>query len=80
MKKFVDEKANLLCPKCKKDIEVSYKDILTHKEAICKKCGSGHKFSSSDRSSLRSAVSNYERAQDNFGNAMQKLIKGADVL
>ncbi len=73
------QKTEIPCPKCSRDIEISYRDMYSRREAKCRRCGSKYKFNSSDASNLRSKISDFERAQDKFGEAIQRILKGADI-
>ncbi len=73
------EKTNLPCPSCRKDIEISYYDMFSRKEAKCRRCGSLYKFNSSDASNLRNRIRDLEKAQVKFGEAIQDIVKGADI-
>ena len=79
MSQLEKQKTTLPCPKCSKDIELSYYDMFSRKEAKCRRCGSLYKFNSSDASNLRSRIRDYEKAQDKFGEEIQKIVKGADI-
>lgn len=74
------EKTEIPCPKCGRDIEVSYRDMYSRKEAKCSRCKSMYKFNSSDASNLNSCIKNFERAQEKFGEAIQRILKGADII
>jgi len=87
MGKLEKERTQLPCPKCKKKIEVTYFDIYAKKEAKCSSCGTTYKFKPSDAYNLQSAISNLEKAQENLekagdklSDAIQKTLKGADIL
>lgn len=87
MGKLENEKTHLPCPKCKKEIQVTYHDIYAKKEAKCSSCGTTYKFKPSDANNLHyaisnveSAISNLEKAQGKLSDAMQKTLKGADIL
>ena len=73
------QKTEIPCPKCSRDIEISYRDMYSRREAKCRRCGSKYKFNSSDASNLRSKIRDFERAQDKFGEAIQRILKGADI-
>ena len=78
MGNLAKEEMELPCPKCGRDIEVSYYTMYSRKEAKCSRCKSMYKFNSSDASNLNSCIRNFETAQDKFGKAIQRIIKGAD--
>ena len=80
MGKLEREITKIPCPNCKRDIEVTYINILNQREAKCNRCRSMYKFSSSDTSNLRSAISNLERAQEKFSDAFHRALKGADII
>ena len=75
------EKTEIPCPSCGKSIELIYKDLAGSKrEAQCRRCKSSYKFNSSDQSRFKSAIRDFERSQEKFGDTMQKVIANADVL
>ena len=74
------EKTSLPCPKCNRDIEITYYDMFSRREAKCRRCGSMYKFNSIDANNLRSKIRDFERAQEKFGEAVQKIMKGADII
>lgn len=80
MTKLERQVTELPCPKCERGIEVTYYDIFGRREAKCKRCGSMYKFKPLDASQVKSAISNLEKAQEKLGDAIQKALKGADVL
>ncbi len=73
------QKTTLPCPKCSKDIELSYYDMISRKQAKCRRCSSLYKFNSSDASNLRSKIRDLEKAQEKFSEAIQKIVKSADI-
>lgn len=73
------EKKELPCPKCKRPIKTTLYDMFNKKEAKCS-CGSMYKFDSSAASNLRSAISNLEKAEEKFTEAMQKIMSTADIV
>ena len=73
------QKTSLPCPSCRRDIEISYQDMFSKKEAKCRRCGSMYKFNSSDATNLRSRLRDFEKAQEKFGEAVQKIVKSADI-
>ena len=75
------EKTEIPCPSCGRSIELTYRDLAGSKrEAQCRRCKSSYKFNSSDQSRFRSAIRDFERSQEKFGNMMQKVISNADIL
>ena len=75
------EKTEIPCPSCGRSIELTYRDLAGSKrEAQCRRCKSSYKFNSSDQSRFRSAIRDYERSQEKFGDMMQKVISNADIL
>ena len=75
------EKTEIPCPSCSKSIQLTYRDLAGSKrEAQCRRCKSSYKFNSSDQSRFRSAIRDFERSQEKFGDTMQKVIANADVL
>ena len=73
------ETTEIPCPKCSRAIKISYRDMFSRREAKCSRCGSKYKFNSSDASNLRSKIKDFERSQDKFGEAVQRILKGADI-
>jgi len=74
------EKTEIPCPSCGRDIELTYRDLGSKREAKCRRCGSGYEFNSSDQSRFKYAMRDFEKSQEKFGKTMQKVISGADVL
>ena len=75
------EKTEIPCPSCGRSIELTYRDLAVSKrEAQCRRCKSSYKFNSSDQSRFRSAIRDFERSQEKFGDMMQKVISNADIL
>ena len=75
------EKTEIPCPSCGRKIELTYRDLAGSKrEAQCRRCKSSYKFNSSDQSRFRSAIRDFERSQEKFGDTMQKVIANADVV
>jgi len=74
------QKTEIPCPKCGRDIKISYHDMFSRRKAKCSRCGSMYEFNSSDASNLRSKIRDFERAQDKFGEAIQRILKGADIV
>jgi len=75
------EKTEIPCPSCGRSIELTYRDLAGSKrEAQCRRCKSSYKFNSSDQSRFRSAIRDFERSQEKFGDMMQKVISNADIL
>ena len=75
------EKTEIPCPSCGRSIELTYRDLAGSKrEAQCRRCKSSYKFNSSDQSRFRSAMRDFERSQEKFGDMMQKVISNADIL
>ncbi|MCB9057815.1 MAG: hypothetical protein H6627_04570 [Calditrichae bacterium] len=80
MASFDKETMDFPCPGCKKEIEATYYDIYSRREAKCKRCGSSYKFSSSTASNLKSALTNLESAQKKLSDSMSKLLKDAELV
>ena len=74
------EKTEIPCPSCSRDIELTYRDLGSKREAKCRRCGSAYEFNSSDQSRFKSAMRDFERSQEKFGDTMQKVISNADIL
>tara|TARA_B100001105_G_scaffold226705_1_gene196881 strand:+ start:39 stop:290 length:252 start_codon:yes stop_codon:yes gene_type:complete len=74
------EKTEIPCPSCSRDIELTYRDLASKGEAKCRRCGSAYDFNSSDQSRFKSAMRDFERAQEKFGKTMQKVISSADII
>jgi len=75
------EKTEIPCPSCGRSIELTYRDLAGSKrEAQCRRCKSSYKFNSSDQNRFRSAIRDFERSQEKFGDMMQKVISNADIL
>ena len=75
------EKTEIPCPSCGRSIELTYGDLAGIKrEAKCRRCKSSYKFNSSGQSRFRSAIRDFERSQEKFGDMMQKVISNADIL
>ena len=75
------EKTEIPCPSCGRSIELTYRDLAGSKrEAQCRRCKSSYKFNSSDQSRFRSAIRDFQRSQEKFGDMMQKVISNADIL
>lgn len=79
MIKLEKEKTILPCPKCKRDIELTYYDMYSRREAKCRRCGSFYKFGSSEASNLRSRIRDVGRAQEKFADAMEKIKEKAEI-
>ena len=69
----------LPCPKCNRAIEVSFYEMMSRKEAKCRRCSSKYKFKSGPASTLRSKIRDMERAQEKFQKAVQDLVESADM-
>ena len=75
------EKTEIPCPSCGRSIELTYRDLAGSKREVqCRRCKSSYKFNSSDQSRFRSAIRDFERSQEKFGDTMQKVIANADVI
>lgn len=79
MGKLEKEKTTLPCPNCKRDIEVTYYDMYSRREAKCRRCGSFYKFGSSEASNLRSRIQDVERSQEKFAEAIMKIMEKAEI-
>ena len=94
--KIEKQKIELPCPKrCSysSKIEITYYEIISKKEAKCRRCGSNYKFGSSEVSNLRSSMSYVQRLTDeisrkskelerklkDFQKANEKLLKSPDI-
>jgi DNA-directed RNA polymerase subunit RPC12/RpoP len=69
----------LPCPKCNRAIEVSFYEMMSRREAKCRRCSSKYKFKSSPASRLRSKIRDLERAQEKFQEAVQEVVESADM-
>jgi len=74
------EKTTIPCPKCKRDIVITYQEMFNRREAKCRRCGSMYKFTPLDASNLRTRIRDLERAQEKFGEAVQKIMSKADIV
>ena len=75
------EKTEIPCPSCGRSIELTYRDLAgSKKEVQCRRCKSSYKFNSSNQSRFRSAIRDFERSQEKFGDTKQKVIANADVV
>ena len=82
--KIEKQKLSLPCLKgCSRDIEVTYYDICSRREAKCSRCGSKYKFGSSEASSLKSAMNGVQKKTDELtkrSEQVEKLSKEMDKL
>jgi hypothetical protein len=79
MNDIAKQTTELPCPKCNRAIEISFYDMMSRREAKCRRCYSKYKFKSSPASNLRSKIRDMERAQEKFQEAVQDLIESADM-
>jgi transcription initiation factor IIE alpha subunit len=70
----------LTCPGCQREMEPTYYDICSRREAKCRRCGSMLKFNSSAVSYLRSALNDLVRAQEKVGKYLEKAVETADAI
>lgn len=80
MTQIEKQTVELTCPSCQKEIEPTYYDICSRREAKCRRCGSMLKFNSSAASSLKSALNDLVRAQEKVGKCLEKAVETADTL
>jgi len=75
------ENAGISCPnpKCKKDMNVKYMDIIYHGHAKCPKCGSEIVFNSSAVSNLKYAMHNFDQAKDKLTSTIKQLMTKAEI-
>lgn len=79
MGNLAKERINIPCPKCRKDIIVTYYELYTKREAKCNRCGSFYKYNSIDAHRLYSAINEFEKAEKKFDDAVEKLFKSSDI-
>ena len=73
------QKTKLPCPKCKKDIEITYYEMINRREAKCRRCGSKLNVDFSSSSRFKAKLRNLEKAQEDFDKAFNEMISTADI-
>lgn len=74
------QQVSIPCPNCKKDIDITFHDMIIRKAAKCRRCKTSYAFKSTDTSRLRSAIRDVDRTQDKFLKTYEKMISNADIL
>jgi len=79
MPKISDSSIPLTCPnpKCKRDLKTEISEIISRRRVRCNRCGSEIVLSSSAISTIRSAMSEMEKAKGKLSNAISKLMSNA---
>jgi hypothetical protein len=80
MSQIEKQSVELSCPGCQREIETTYYDICSRREAKCRRCGSMLKFNSSAVSYLRSALGDLGRAQEKVSKYLEKAIETAETI
>lgn len=79
MPAYDKETVTLECPGCKREMEVTFYDVYSRREAKCRRCGSSYKFDSSAASNLQRALQERERAEKKLEEAMGHMYDKADI-
>ena len=73
------QRIELECPGCKREIEISYYNLINRREARCMRCSSSLKIQSMNASRLSQALRYFERAQSDVQKELEEAIEKAEL-
>lgn len=79
MPAYDKETVTLECPGCKREMEATYYDVYSKREAKCRRCGSSYKFDSSGAVNVKRALEEKERAEKKLEEAINNICDKADI-